>query len=116
MTARVQLQVGDGPKSGSDRRMHGWWGERGQSRTEVAHKEPAHGCQWSREGHPDAAQREQAKPKYRRAKTEYQNREEWGYHAPNYREMESWNEDRAKTSQPAGRCRVEEQVLEEQGG
>ena len=23
MTARVQLQVGDGPKSGSDRRMHG---------------------------------------------------------------------------------------------
>ena len=38
-----------------------------------------------------------------------------GHHPPNHREMETWIEDRAKTSQPAGHCRVEEQALMEQG-
>ena len=90
---------------------------RGQSRTEIAQKVPAHGYQWNREGHPDAIPREQAqvKSKDRRAKTECQNREEWGHHAPNRRVMETWKEDRAKTSQPAGHCRVEEQAPVEQG-
>ena len=65
----------------------------------------------------NATPREQARVKLkdRRAKTECRNQEEWGYHAPNHREMETWKEDRAKTNQPAGHCRVEEQVPEEQG-
>ena len=72
MTEREELQVGNGPTIGSDRRMHGWWGVRGQSRTEIAQKEPAHGYQWNREGHQCATPREQAKviSKDRRAKTE----------------------------------------------
>ena len=47
---------------------------RGQSRTSIAQKEPAHGYQWNREGHPYAIPREQAQveSKDRRAKTEYQ--------------------------------------------
>ena len=56
---------------------------RGWSRTEIAQKEPAHGYQWSRDGHPCATPQEQAQVKSedRRAKIECQNREEWGYHA-----------------------------------
>ena len=90
---------------------------RGQSRTEIAQKEPAHGHQWNREGHPCATPREQAQVKSedRRAKTECQNREEWGHHVPNRRVMEKWKEDRARTSQPAVHCRVEEEALVEQG-
>ena len=51
----------------------------------------------------------------RRAKAECQNREEWVYHASNHREMETWKEDCAKTSQLEVRCRVEEQAPVEQG-
>ena len=70
----------------------------------IAQKEPAPGDQWNGEGHPDAIPPGQAqvKSKGRRAKTECQNREEWGHHAPNLRVMETWTEDRAKTSQAAG--------------
>ena len=86
---------------------------RGQSRTEIAQKEPAHGFQWNREGHPDAIPREQAqvKSKNGKAKTECQNREEWGHHAPNRRVMETSSKGRARTRQLVGRCRVEEQTV-----
>ena len=36
-------------------------GVRGELRTEIAQKEPAHGYQWNREGYPFVTQREQAK-------------------------------------------------------
>ena len=54
------------------------------------------------------------KSKDRRAKTECHNREEWGHHAPQP-QRDAWTEDRAKTSQLAGRRRVEEQAPGEQG-
>ena len=85
---------------------------RGWSRTEIAQKEPAHGYQWSREGHQDATPQEQVQVKSegRRAKTECQNREELGHHVPNRRGMEKWKEDRARTSQQEDYCWVEEQA------
>ena len=91
-------------------------GVRGQSRTEIAQKELAHGYQWNSEGHPDAIPREQVKVKSkdRRAKTECQSREEW---SPRPQPWSDGNLDRdnARTSQPAGHCRVEEQAPVEQG-
>ena len=112
MAARAQRHVGDGQTNDSDRRVHGRWGVRGQSKTEIAQKEPAHGYQWNREGHPCAIPREQAQAKLkdRRAKTECQIRDEWGHHAPNRRVMETSSKDRARTSHLAGRCRVEKQA------
>ena len=70
-------------------------GVRGQSRTEIAQKEPAHGYQWNGEGHPFVNRREQAqvKLKDRRAKTECHIREEWAHHAPNRRVMETSSKD-----------------------
>ena len=64
-----------------------------------------------REGHQDATPQEQAQVKSegRRAKTECQNREEWGHHVPNRGGMEKWKEDRARTSQEV-HCWVGEQA------
>ena len=89
---------------------------RGQSRTEIAQKEPAHGFQWNGEGHPYAIPREQAQVKLedRRAQTECQIREERGHHAPNHGVMETSSKDCARTSHLAGRCRVEKQAPVEQ--
>ena len=83
---------------------------------EIAQKEPAHGCQWSREGHPCVTPQDQAQVKSegRRAKTECQIPEEWGHHVPNRRVVGTSTEDRARTSQPEVNCRVEEQALVEQ--
>ena len=55
------------------------------------------------------------KSKDRRAQNECQNREEWGHHVPNRRVMGTSTEVRARTSQPAVHCQVEEQALVEQG-
>ena len=55
----------------------------------------------------------ESKPKDRRAKTECQSREEWGHYVPNTLTGTS-TEDRARTSHPAVRCRVEEKALVEQ--
>ena len=86
---------------------------RGWSRTEIAQKEPAHGYQWSSEGHTPQEQA-QVKSEGRKAKTECQNREEWGHHVPNRKGMEKWQEGRARTSQPEVHCREEQALVEEE--
>ena len=70
---------------------------------------------WKRQGRPCAIQREQAPTKLmdRRAKTQCQSREEWGRHEPNRGAKRTFSEDHARTSHPAGHCRVEAPV--EQG-
>ena len=50
----------------------------------------------------------------RKAKTECQNREEWGHHVPNRKGMEKWQEGRARTSQPEVHCREEQALVEEE--
>ena len=84
---------------------------RGQSKTEIAQKEPAHGYQWK--GHPFVTQRGQAPTNLtdRRAKTGCQSPQEWGQHVFfNRRVMRISTEDRARNSQPEGGYRVEEQA------
>ena len=56
----------------------------------------------------------QVKSEGRRAKTECQNREEWGHHVPNRGGMEKWKKDRVRTSQQEDHCWVEEQAPVEQ--
>ena len=84
---------------------------RGWPRTEIAQKEPAHGHQWTREGHPDATPQEKVQVKLEAEEPRLsQNREEWGHHVPNRIGMGKWKEDHARTSQQEDHCWVEEQA------
>ena len=68
-----------------------------------------------RDTHARLREQAQVKSKDRRAKTECQNRKEWGHHVPNHRVMGTSTEDRARSSHTAVHCQVEEQALVEQG-
>ena len=70
MTARELQQVGNDPTSGSDRVCTDDGECVGGPETEIAQKEPAHGYQWSRVGHPDATPQEQVQVKIRGQKSQ----------------------------------------------